>query len=73
MTDRKHVEEERTHDSGKRNSDHGVGSDTHKLPPSEQDHSEDADYRDADGRYIDPAEAVMNSNPMLSPPIHFTH
>jgi hypothetical protein len=76
MTDREYVErnyserdeEERSHDSGIRNSDHGTGSDTHKLPEPQRDHSDDS--HDAHGRYIDPAEAVMNSNPNLSPPIH---
>jgi hypothetical protein len=70
MTDREHLEEERTHDSGIRNADHGTGSDAHELPVAERDHSADAESHDAEGHYVDPAEAVMNSNPNLSPPIH---
>jgi hypothetical protein len=63
MTEKPNFDDERSHGSGIRNADHGTGSDTHELPPSEHDHAED-------GRYIDPAEAVMNSNPNISPPIH---
>ncbi len=70
MTDREHLDEERSHDSGIRNSDHGTGSNTHELPHAERDHSADGELPEIHEHYVDPAEAVMNSNPNLSPPIH---
>ncbi len=49
--------DDRSHDSGIRNAEHGTGSDAHEI---EQPHE----------RHIDPAEEVMSTNPNLSPPIH---
>jgi hypothetical protein len=74
LEDRHHLDEERSHGSGIRNADHGVGSDEHELPESEHGHAEDARPNGPPAHhYIDPAEAVMNSNPNLSPPIHIRH
>jgi hypothetical protein len=80
MTDRQHPDDserwddERSHDSGIRNADHGTGSDEHELPERERGHAEDARLSGpSTHHYIDPAEAVMNSNPNLSPPIHIRH
>ena len=49
---------EQSGDGAKRNADDGASTGTNKVP------------RDIAHVYVDPAQAVMESNPNLSPPIH---
>ena len=49
---------EQTGDSARRNADDSASTGTNQAP------------RDIAHVYVDPAQAVMESNPNLSPPIH---